>query len=80
MEALPRLWVAMHTWVTCAWVGWWCIGDSKLLELVDDGGANETTMTSDEDLGGLVRKERVHSSSVTRASHCRRLEWERERE
>ena len=74
------LWVAMHAWVICAWVGWWCTGDSKLLELVDDDGANKTMVTSDKDLSGLVRKERVHSSFVTRASHCRRLEWERERE
>ena len=42
------------------------IGESKLLELADDGGADKTTVTSDEDLSGLVGKERVHSSSCER--------------
>lgn len=42
------------------------IGEPKLLKFMDDGGANEITMTSDEDFGGLVGKKKVHNSSVTR--------------
>ena len=54
------------------------IGEPKLLKFTDDGRANKIMVTSDEDFGRLVGKEKVHNSSMTRASNLKREKHPRE--